>query len=217
MTAQQWLAEYPARQAAEEAERKVREAVFVPWVVPSARQVSDLRWLAGRAWLEQGSPWVGGVIAAAGWVDDHRYGPGPITGRTEKPVTRTLAEAECWAALAAGDEPGGASFPLESVCAELGVDYWPPKFRNRVYVDGAWRTLRWLLGAEGQAAPLRLPVRDADGSVPTAEQLYAQAVERDPFLAGSPEQRQALRSRVDAEAHRSRALAELIEQVERSG
>lgn len=185
-------------------------AVIPEWVVPSAREVDDAHWLAFKEYAERGSVAAGGVGAALAWVRGGRVGP--VTCRDEQPVTEVLARAEMWAAAVA-ERPGSTPPPLEQICADLGVAYWRPGEVDSRWATGVRAALRWLLGAPGQQAPAELPVRRADGSTPTAEELYEVAVAAAPFLFELPEQRVALRSRVEANARRYRELAEMIEAV----
>ena len=71
---------------------------------------------------------------------------GPVTGRTEKPVTEALARAEIWAAIAMSD---GERPNLQQICADLGVEYWPPLAVEQGWAEGVWLALRWLLGEQG--------------------------------------------------------------------
>ncbi len=54
-------------------------------------------------------------------------------------------------------------------------------------------------------------MRWPDGTTPTADELYDVAIATTPFLFELPEQRVALRGRVEANARRYRELAEMIE------
>ncbi|MCA1835821.1 MAG: hypothetical protein LC721_05635, partial [Actinobacteria bacterium] len=73
-------------------------ALIPTWVVPAPTEIIDLHWLAYRVHSGTGSARCAGINAALAWVGG---GPaGPITGRTEKPVTEALARAEMWAAMA---------------------------------------------------------------------------------------------------------------------
>jgi hypothetical protein len=71
------------------------------WLAPSRIAVTDLQWLAYRAYVEGSVP-TGGMAAAVAWVQGGRSGP--VTDRGERPVTRELAVAEMWAAVAVADE-----------------------------------------------------------------------------------------------------------------
>lgn len=183
-------------------------AVTPAWVVASSREVEDAHWLAIDEYAERGSVAAGGVGAALAWVSGGRVGP--VTGREEQPVTESLARAEMWAATAA-ERPGRAPPPLERICADLGVAFRQPTEVDSRWATGVRATLRWLLRIANQQAPAELPVRRTDGTIPTAGELYELAVAATPFLFELPEQRSALRVRVEANARRYRELAEIIE------
>jgi hypothetical protein len=137
----------------------------------------------------------------------------PVTGRTEAPVTSGLASAEMWAALvvcARSTPPPG-----EDVCAGWGVRYLPPRAAVGLDMgDGVARTLGWLLGTYPER-PARLPSRNADGRVLTAEELYADSVARTPDRYRLREYLLELWDRAQEEAGFSAALADLIEVTKR--
>jgi hypothetical protein len=147
------------------------------------------------------------------WVRHGRVAP--VTERDEQPVTRALAVAEMWAATAAAT-PDIPPPPLAAICADLGVAYKPTVNVHPEWADGAWRALRWLLGEQGQASPLPVPVRHADSSTPTEDELYDLALAAAPMSFREPEQLAELRRRVKVNAVRYRQLAELIEETKRS-
>src|SRR5437868_5227187 len=97
------------------------------WVTPPAVEVDDLRWLAYCYALDRGFsefPAAAGMIGAIDWVWGDRTGP--ITAREEQPVTRALADAELWAAIAVDDIHHNRHLPpLDLICAKLGVVNWP--------------------------------------------------------------------------------------------
>jgi hypothetical protein len=184
------------------------------WAAPPLAQVVDLHWLAYRKHQQdQGSEWASGVAATMAWVRHGRVAP--VTERDEQPVTRALAVAEMWAATAAAT-PDIPPPPLAVICADLSVSYQPAADVHPEWADGAWRALRWLLGEQGQASPLPLPVRHADGSTPTENELYDLAMAASPLSFREPEQRAELRRRVKVNAARYRQLADLIEETKRS-
>ncbi len=137
-------------------------------------------WLAlGDYRFHGGSPWSGGVAAAAGWAMG--AGPAPVTKRPEAPLTLELVIAERWAAQVAGDEaPDGLRgrrlghwrrrLSWSWACSG---DPLPVGF---AFADGAWRALRWLTGVVGQEAPFAVPLRHPDASLVTSDDLYEQAV-----------------------------------------
>jgi hypothetical protein len=198
------------------------------WVVPTQRQVWDLYWLAFGVHLatrdeESGAQRPGGVFVTVLWVVGASGIPGPITGRSERPVTKTVARAEFFAAAAAVQAAVGRvtvsdRIPLADVCAGLGVAYWPVLEDGCVErVRGVGAALAWLgAGQDGRTygAPLPIPARNTDGSIPTVEQLYERAVTGAPFRY-EPEERVELRRRLSAEVDGYRRSAELIAQTQR--
>src|SRR3954465_12533369 len=114
------------------------------WVVPPARQVNDLHWLAYRLFTDQGQSEAGGIAATLGWIHGDRVGP--ITERDEQPVTRALAHVEIWAAFRVDDEFTDDPEPsLRSTCDRWGVVYWPVVATDPRWANGVWRTLHWLV------------------------------------------------------------------------
>jgi hypothetical protein len=73
--------------------------------------------------------------------------------------------------------------------------------------DATYTTLAWLLGF-GRIPPLRLPRRNADGSTPTVEQLYAENLAK---VSGEPEERIAARAQAERDAALYRRLANLAD------
>lgn len=182
------------------------------WVVPSSREVDDAHWLAYRGYVDHGSVAAEGACAALAWV--RGGGNGPVTGRDEQPVTEALARAEMWAASAV-ERIVSVPPPLERICGDLGVAYWPPGEVDPGWATGVRVVLRWLYGAPGQKPPIEVPVRLADGTTPSADQLYEVAIKAMPYLYELPEQRRELRYRVEANARRYRQLADQIEDTKR--
>ncbi len=185
-------------------------AVIPEWVVPTPMEVIDLHWLAYRVHSDTGSARCAGISGSLAWVGGDPAGP--ATGRTEKPVTAAIARAEMWAAIAVGND---APPDLERLCADQGVEYWPPLPVERGWADGAWLALRWLLGEDGADAPMTLPRRSTDGAVLTADELYEWELAHAPFRYEAPEQRQALRAEIKRIARESHAVADLIEDTKR--
>lgn len=180
------------------------------WVAPPAHEVADLWWLAHRDWTERRSPWTGGVIAAVEWVIG--TGCGPVTAREERPVTRNLAIAEFCAAAVVIRGSG----PLESECRRLGVTYREPLRWGSDFAVGAWRTLGWLTDPKPtRCCPLPVPLRNRDGSVPTADQLYDQAIAADPDSYTTREQRVELRDTAVKAEDDFRWLAARVEETRR--
>lgn len=79
-----------------------------------------------------------------------------------------------------------------------------------VRVDGAWKTLRWLLGMPGQTEPLAVPERHPDGTVLSADNLYERVATARPWAVEEPEQRIELRNRMEKEARRAQQFADVI-------
>jgi hypothetical protein len=140
--------------------------------------VADADWLAHRKYLlgddlevrDHGEA----VSAAITWI----WGLikiGPVTYRTDDPVTRAVAQAEMWAAAAVFDGGGTTERELRGTCASLGVHYCPPDF-DRLSLEhgrGFYETLSWLTGSldgwrQGRKPPVELPVRATDGTVAAA-------------------------------------------------
>ncbi|MCA1695675.1 MAG: hypothetical protein LC749_13625, partial [Actinobacteria bacterium] len=145
------------------------------WVVPPASQISDLHWLGYRRYADTGLAWPAGVCASLEWVLSERNAP--ITERNERPVSDGVAKAEMWAATAVDRD--GVKPSLESICANLDVAYFPAVILNRTWARSVCMALRWMLGGGGFAEakpPLELPTRHADGSIASADELYAQAM-----------------------------------------
>jgi hypothetical protein len=132
------------------------------WVVVPPVQVDDLYWLAYAMYESRAAPGLVGIGSAVVWVWGGG-GPAPVTGRTDAPVTRGLARAEMWAAIAAyGSDDPPAPRP-GALCDVFGVPYLPPLKVDRILASGVLQTLAWMLGEKGQDPPLMLPFRDAAG------------------------------------------------------
>jgi hypothetical protein len=186
-------------------------SVLPAWVVPPAVEVDDLFWMARALRKDPASGRITARGAAVVWVLGGVAAP--VTGRTETPVTRGLASAEMWAALVvcARNTPP----PSADVCAGWGVQYLPPMAAVGLDTgDGVARTLGWLLGTLPER-PARLPSRNSDGRVLTAEELYTDAVARTPDRHRLREHLLKLWDRAQHEAGLSAALADLIEDSKR--
>lgn len=144
------------------------------WVRPSAIEVFDLRWLAHRRYLdaahELDSQRGEAIAATVVWV----WGDlaGPATSRPEQPVTRPVAVAEMWAAMALADGGGTRERVLRGVCAMEGVAYYRPDFDKVDLEPGmaVYQTLSWLLGSldgweRGRRPPMEIPQRDTAGGL----------------------------------------------------
>ncbi|MGH3844061.1 MAG: hypothetical protein ACRDS0_21835 [Pseudonocardiaceae bacterium] len=146
------------------------------WITPPAWEVADAHLLSYGMIRTTRRPWVVGVAAAISWVRGGRVGP--VTERTEQPVTRDIAGAERWAAEAARD-PGNPP-PMDVIYTQLRVAPMPSVHGlDANYCVGSWRALRWILGVPGQDPPLRIPRRHPDGHVYVAADLYAEATRGD--------------------------------------
>jgi hypothetical protein len=88
----------------------------------------------------------------------------------------------------------------------LGVAPARPITSDVVWARGVSSTAAWLLQVQTRP-PVRLPRRLADGSTPTAEQLYAEAAAGGRLI--EPEQRQAAWTAAERDAHLYRRLAAL--------
>jgi hypothetical protein len=190
--------------------RMVWTAVAPGWVVPAPVEVVDLHWLAYRVHSDTGSARCAGISGGLAWVCGGCAGP--VTGRTEKPVTEALARAEMWAAIAMSD---GGRPDLAGICADLGVEYWPPLAVEQGWAEGVWLALRWLLGEQGADAPMTLPQRSPDGALLSAEELYERTLAGGGSQYDSREQRQALHAQIQQAARKSHAVADLIDDTKR--
>jgi hypothetical protein len=161
------------------------------WVVVSPVQVDDLYWLAYSMYESRAAPGLVGIGGAVVWVWSGD-GPAPVTGRTDAPVTRGLARAEMWAAIAAyGSDDPPAPRP-GALCDVFGVPYLPPLKVDRILASGVLQTLAWMLGEKGQDPPLMLPFRDAAGRPLTVGQLFTRLIRVAPGRYERPEQRREL-------------------------
>lgn len=145
------------------------------WVRPSALAVADLQWLAHRKYVlsthECERDEAEGVATVITWL----WGAirlGPATGRPEYPVTRDLAVAELWAAMAVCDGGGTPEREVRGACELRGLPYYPPDF-GRLSLDHGWgmyTCLSWATRCadgweQGRRAPMELPARRADGTI----------------------------------------------------
>ncbi|MQA13477.1 MAG: hypothetical protein GEV09_04675 [Pseudonocardiaceae bacterium] len=184
------------------------------WVTPPQNEVADLMWVAYRLHAERGRPWSSGVLAATAWVRGGRAAP--VTERDEWPVTRELAIAEMWAAVVASERDSGIPRPpVEQTCVDLGVGWREPPPVDAEYAIGAWRVLRWVLGVSGQQVPIPVPVRNPDGTILTADQLYEQVVAAEPDRYRVPERQVELRRWAAAQAQRYRQMEQLVTSTQR--
>lgn len=182
------------------------------WVVPAPIAVRDLTLLAGHLYHDKPTDALHGVTVALAWVlgDGH----GPITGRTEQPVTRNLAEGE-WTAGITADGP---IFDLGPDYARLGVANVPTRPHASGYCVGVSRTLRWLLDRPEKECkpPLTVPRRHADGRPFTVDDLYAEAMAQPlaKFRYDLVEDRDKLYWQCHADAAKYHRLAEWIDALD---
>ena len=157
------------------------------------------------------------MATATAWACDLRAAP--VSGRTQLPVSRALAEAECAAAQLVVDSAAGLPrFPAESYCTDLGVEFLPAGPVSVEWADGVRVTLRWLLGRRGASgpaqAPMALPVRHADGALMTEDELYEHRLSG-LVLAPLLEERRDIRLRAAVDAARSERLVQRIRSIQR--
>ena len=150
------------------------------WVVPADQQLVDAELLAAD--VARSGAYEAGVVAALRWMLRGQHSP--LTD-LDSPATQHAAEEEFFVAGAVefGDSPLSALVTAETA-------------------QGVGRTLSWLLGWQPQA-PIDLPRRP----VPTAQQLYEEAVASEPWRFRLPEERAAARLAAQREAARLVRLA----------
>jgi hypothetical protein len=184
------------------------------WVAWPLVDFSDLRWIAYREWLDSKTSYSGGVLAAVAWVVGD--GVGPVTGRGEQPVTGYLACAERGAARGAGADLVHQRQSAALNMVQFGEAYRAPRVSDREFALGVWKTLGWLLG-EDEEAPLPLPVRNEDGSVPTVGEVYDRAVEFAVLMRRdlTPRARRALREDAESNVRFWRELADQVDDTKR--
>jgi hypothetical protein len=154
-------------------------ALAVPtWITPGARQLADCVVLAAEVQAQ----YEFGVVTALRWITGRD--PSPITGEPAA-VTRAAAEAEYFIAgqVELGESPLSATIPPATA-------------------QGVLRALAWLLGWETNP-PIELPRRP----VPTADQLYDEAVAAEPWRYRLPEDQAAGRLAAQRQAARLARLA----------
>ncbi|WP_433503214.1 hypothetical protein ACQP04_26125 [Pseudonocardia halophobica] len=187
-----------------------------PWAVPSRAQIADLHWLAYADATESGSRTAAGVVAAVAWARGGQQAP--VSGRTEQPVSRALAEMELWAARTVMSP--NSPVPIDALRDELGVTYCPPRQLDPHRAAGASAALNWLLG-KATSPPLPLPVRRPDGRPIEAQELVDAAMAAAPYKTWGPEERHAARYEARATVEQSRRLIARIastqEHVRRTG
>jgi hypothetical protein len=183
----------------------VAHTQYPNWTIRSPRALDDLYWISTRAGIETDRPWVHGITQTVSWLVGRS--PAPVSGRHDQPVTRPHVEAEKWHAIGYGD----TLLPLAKIEAELGVEHLTPRTGLATgFVDGVWKTLRWVLGEADARVPLDIPQRLDDGTIPTAQQRYTDRLAV-PGIRLLPEDRNALRLAYRREAAHDAILADIIE------
>lgn len=159
-------------------------AVIPAWVVPSFAEVSDAHGLAhARARDTRDVVWMARA-ATLDWV---------MGGHGTAPVTE----------LPRRHEPTEDEVLEERYAARSVANNREYSWELRRWADAVAWMLRWLIG-EDAVCPVELPRRRPDGSLWTAEDLYAEAA-GDRRLP--PETRRDLRLRAEVDAQRYRDLA----------
>lgn len=175
------------------------------WVVVPPIQVDDLYWLAYAMYERRAAPGLAGIGSAVTWVRSG-IGLAPVTGRADTPVTRGLAQAEMWAAIAAYGSDDPPAPPPGALFDVFGVPYLQPLRVDRVLASGVLHTLAWMLGEKGQDPPLMIPFRDSTGWLLTVGELSARLIRVAPSRYERPEQRREL----ERLGSQSQETAELI-------
>lgn len=184
------------------------------WVsVENAFALDDVMALAfGLLADGEGTDWHRGVALTAAWVRAWSGGRGPVTLRDEQPVTRALATAERWAA--AWVDTDGPKFSLRDDAERIGVPFWEPVTESRLWARGAESVLAWLLAnpLEQRRPPMPVPVRNTEGTVATAEELYERARTAATRERWAPEHRREAWTRAEVTEMRSLRLAAQVEE-----
>jgi hypothetical protein len=179
-------------------------ATLPGWLAPAPVSVRDLSCLALRLVVEQQLREATGMVATAGWL--HGSLPGPVTRRTDGPVSRDVALCELCTAESLVDD-GHAPPPVREVHRMLNVAFWPARPVDAGYARGVWLTLRWALGVASRE-PMDLPIRDAGGRLVDETTIYTGLLAQ---YGPAPADRERARRGAAALAQQSRRLAELVE------
>lgn len=174
-------------------------AVIPAWVVQPTQEVADCHRIAHVVADDTGNARLAGIAASINWATGGQ--PSPLTERDGDP-SAAVARAEMMAAY-------DANMPQE-LWSALGVEPREPVTENEGWREGVALTLGWLLGVHSRP-PIPLPRRNPDGSTPSEEQLYREAVEARPHCSWEPEQHAEARSKARAEAARYARLAKLAD------
>jgi hypothetical protein len=179
------------------------------WVVPRWHELRELVVMAEMTVTNPRVPtgkrlFYGGMVDATGWVLGRLFGP--VTGRDEVPVTFLTAQFETAIAdCVLRDEPLGW---VSELCEPAGVKYWPPLADlTSDQVRGARMALRWLTGVD-ETPPLPVPLRNPDGALVTASQMYDSLLRREPQADAG--RRLELRRQAAKSAEESYAVAKAI-------
>jgi hypothetical protein len=150
------------------------------WLVPTEQQLTDCRRLADSRAVN--SPYDAGIMSTVRWISG--VGNSPLTSQPP-PASRAGAEQEFHVAAQVELEDSPLSAVIPTATAQ-----------------GVRRTLAWLLGLD-QHPPIELPRRP----VPSARQLYEEAVAAEPWRYDLPEARAAAQLAAVREAARLAGLA----------
>ncbi|MGH3777966.1 MAG: hypothetical protein ACRDRR_19910 [Pseudonocardiaceae bacterium] len=194
------------------------------WVVPSGKEADDLFLVAHQMVTDVGSLWAQGITTTLLWV---RGGilEAPISGRQERPVSHRVALVESYMAQGMLTSPASLR-GMKDVSEGLGVEYLIPPFAmSHRYALGVYQTLEWLMSLSPEnrpvlktpPPPLPIPLRERDGSTPTAGELFSRKIAAEPYLWSSnvPESiTQDLHRLAEAEEKENRRMAESITATE---
>lgn len=159
------------------------------WVAPPERQLTDCRLLAEAAYGPASDrPYLAGIASALRWVVGTQRSP--LT-EAENPASPASAEEEFFVAgkVELQQSPLSAAVPAAQA-------------------QGVARALAWVLGWE-HSPPIDLPRRP----VPSAAQLYEEAVTAEPWKYRLPERQLAARLVADREAARLTRLAAYVDSL----
>lgn len=175
-------------------------AAIVPmWAAPTDAQLEDAHRIAHAAAADGGGLRWQAHAAALDWVT-RLQDAAPVTGRADRP-TEAVVRAE----MLTADCVVSRTVMAPEMWDNLAVPPAAPITNNREWCDGVAAVLGWLLGS--RPPPIRVPRRNRDGSVMTADQLYAEKKAARRILP--PEDRARLRTQAEVEAEVYRRLAAL--------
>jgi hypothetical protein len=178
----------------------MRATSIVPaWVEVPPGQLADAHRIAHA--LAPAAAELRPVAATLDWVTSGGARPAPMTGR---PLEPTASAVRSEMMLADSVALGGGQDLDAAWWSTLGVAPARSVTTDVVWSRGTVTTTGWLLGLHTRP-PVRLPRRLADGTTPSADDLYAEYSAR----AREPEQRRDARAAADRDAALYRRLAEL--------